>query len=156
MKRSRTVSTLVLVLTLMARGIAADPAKAGSEERAKLAGTWRGFAVEGKGENPDRGPVKIELTITETTIHGIEKKGQGQIDHGVGEYVFDFGARPAALDASKTNERGRREAWIGIYELDGDVLRWCVANASRGARPTTFETIKGQFLLILKRDKAAK
>src|SRR5581483_6096487 len=33
--------------------------------RDKLVGVWNGYAVEGKGENPDRGPVKIELTITQ-------------------------------------------------------------------------------------------
>jgi uncharacterized protein (TIGR03067 family) len=153
MKYSRTILTLACLFASVAYSLAADPAKADSEQRRKMAGTWKGFAVEGKGENPDRGPVKLELVITERTIHGIEKKGEGQIDHGTGEYVLDLGAKPAALDASNSGERGRKDAWVGIYQLDGDVLRWCVAKKER---PTTFETVKGQFLLILKRDKAVK
>ncbi len=120
-------------------------------ERQKLCGLWKGYTVEGKGENPDTGPVKIELTITEKTIHGIQIQGDKRVDQGVGEYMLNPGASPHGLDASKTNERGRKESYIGIYSIEGDTLKWCVG---RKDRPTSFESTKGQFLLILKRDKA--
>ena len=58
---------------------------------------------------------------------------------------------PRVLDASQTNARGRKDGWVGIYSLEGDTLKWCV---SKKTRPATFETVKGQFLLILKRVKA--
>jgi uncharacterized protein (TIGR03067 family) len=129
------------------------PSKATEEkaERAKFVGLWKGFTVEGKGENPDRGPVRLEITVTEKTMHGIQIKEDGDIDHGVGEYTLDLAADPAWLDAAKTNARGRKQAYTGIYKLEGDTLKWCVS--PQKVRPETFETKKGQFLVILKRDK---
>ena len=145
------LSAAVLVSWAVASGQAALPASADGSERQKLAGVWKGFCVEGKGETPDRGPVKVELTVTAEVMKGIQIKGDERIDHGEGSYVLDLAADPRVLDATKANERGRKETWLGIYSLEGDTLKWCVG---RKARPTTFETVKGQFLLILKRDKA--
>jgi len=124
-----------------------------AKERARFVGVWKGFTVEGRGENPDRGPVKLELTITEKTMRGIEIKGETRIDHGTGEFTLDLKASPRRLDAAKTNERGRKQAYVGIYTLEGDTLRWCVSPQKE--RPETFETRKGQFLVILKKDRKA-
>ena len=121
------------------------------QERGKFVGTWKGFAVEGRGENPDRGPVKLELRITEKTMKGLEFKGTNVVDHGEGEFALDLGPTPKQLDAWKTNERGRKQNYVGIYTLEGDTLKWCVS--PQKVRPETFETKKGQFLLILKRQK---
>ncbi len=118
-------------------------------ERAQLSGVWRGFAVEGKGEKPDQGPVKLQLTFSEKTIQGTEFKGDQTIDHGQGEYTLDLATDPRWLDGAKTLMSGRKDVWLGIYKLDGNTLHWCVAKRQR---PTTFETVKGQFLMILKRD----
>lgn len=135
---------------------AAGPPEISSEpqERARFAGIWKGFAVEGKGENPDRGPVRLELTFTERTIRGIEIKGGERIDHGEGEYSLDLGAVPHHLDGTQTNARGRAKAYLGIYTLEGDTLAWCVSPTK--VRPETFESKKGQFLLILRREKRAQ
>jgi uncharacterized protein (TIGR03067 family) len=129
---------------------AADPSE--QAERHKFVGTWKGFAVEGRGENPDRGPVKLELRITDKTMKGLEFKGTNVVDHGEGEFALDPGQNPKHLDAWKTNERGRRQSYVGIYTLEGDKLQWCVS--PRKTRPTEFRTGDGGFLLILKRQKA--
>ena len=130
--------------------LAAKPADEAAE-RAKLVGVWKGFAVDGKGENPDRGPVKLEITITEKTMHGFELKGEARTDHGEGEFTPDLSTSPRNLDASKAAERGRKRTYVGIYTLEGDTLKWGVS--PQKTRPTTFETKKGQFLLILKKAK---
>jgi uncharacterized protein (TIGR03067 family) len=117
--------------------------------RKQLVGFWKGFAVEGRGERPDRGPVKLEVTITESAIKGIEVKGEGTINHGEGTHTFNLKESPRWLDATKTNERGRKEEYLGIYSLEGDTLKWCVSRGKQ--RPTQFETVKGSFLVILKR-----
>ena len=121
------------------------------QERQKFAGVWKGFAVEGRGENPDRGPVKLELQIAEQTIKGLEFKGTNTVDHGEGQFSLDLSQAPKHLDAWKTNERGRKQSYVGIYTLEGDTLKWCVS--PQKVRPETFETKKGQFLLVLKRQK---
>ena len=129
------------------KSVAADEAAV----RKKLVGVWKGFAVEGRGERPDRGPVKLELTITETSIKGIESKGQGTIDHGEGAYTLDLTQKSPFLDAAKSNERGRKEEYVGIYSLEGDTLKWCVTRQKQ--RPTEFATANRAFLLILKRQE---
>jgi uncharacterized protein (TIGR03067 family) len=122
-------------------------------ERARLVGVWKGYTVEGKGENPDAGPVKLELTFTERTIQGIEIREAERFDHGEGEYTLQLDTEPRRLDAAKSRGAGRKQEYIGIYRLEGDTLKWCVS--PRKVRPETFETVKGQYLLILKRDKPA-
>lgn len=150
------VLAAVLLVGLLSVAAALPAAEAGpadeAAERAKFVGLWKGYTVEGKGENPDRGPVKLEITITEKTMHGIQIKEGGNIDHGVGEFTLDLSANPRQLDAAKTNPRGRKQAYIGIYTLEGDTLKWCVTPQKE--RPQTFETKKGQFLVILKRVKS--
>jgi len=71
------------------------------------------------------------------------------VDHGEGEFTLDLSQSPKHLDAWKTNERGRKQNYVGIYTLEGDTLKWCVS--PQKVRPQTLETKKGQFLLILKR-----
>ncbi|MCY2954419.1 MAG: TIGR03067 domain-containing protein [Planctomycetota bacterium] len=145
---------ILLALASTAYGGSSDgAAQVTSEaaERSKLVGVWKGFTVEGKGENPDRGPVKLEITITEKTMHGIQIQDDKRIDHGEGQFTLDLSADPFQLDAAQSLQGGRKRAYIGIYQLDGDVLKWCVS--PQKVRPTTFETKKGQFLLILKRER---
>jgi uncharacterized protein (TIGR03067 family) len=116
--------------------------------RESLVGVWSGYVVEGKGENPNQGPVKITLTITRETIAGKQMRDSQVIDHGEGNYNLDLTKMPLVLDAAK--KRGKNtQTWLGIYSLDGDTLRWCVGRE----RPTDFRTQKGAFLLILKKQK---
>jgi uncharacterized protein (TIGR03067 family) len=119
-----------------------------AQQRKRLSGKWLGYAVEGKGENPDRGPVKVELEINEKSIHGVTFQGGQRVDQGEGEYTLDLSNTPLRLDGAKLRLNGQKQVWLGIYTLDGDTLRWCVG---RRERPTEFETVKGQFLLILRR-----
>ncbi|MBM4093664.1 MAG: TIGR03067 domain-containing protein [Planctomycetes bacterium] len=144
------IGSLVLSLMLTSHtAVAAEKADDEETERAKLAGAWKGFVVEGKGETPDRGPVKLEITVTKKTMRGIQIKDDEHVDHGEGEYLLNLASEPARLDAAKSVGRGRKQAYLGIYKLEGNTLRWCVS--PQKARPETFETKKGQFLLVLRR-----
>ena len=141
---------MLIPVVLLAAGFwAADDQE--ETERRNFVGVWKGFTVEGRGERPDRGPVKLELRITEKSMKGLEFKGTNVVDHGQGEYALDLRQNPRFLDAWKTNERGRKQSYVGIYTLEDDTLKWCVS--PQKVRPVTFETKKGQFLLILKRQK---
>jgi uncharacterized protein (TIGR03067 family) len=147
MAMRRRIQIVFLLLTLPS--LSAHAASEAIEEgRGQICGVWIGFAVEGKGESPDHGPVKVELTITPEVIKGKELQGENVIDHGEGSYELDLAKAPPVLDATKNG--GRRETWFGIYSLEGDTLKWCVG---RRGRPNEFETKKGAFLLILKRQK---
>jgi uncharacterized protein (TIGR03067 family) len=120
--------------------------------RAKLVGTWIGYAVKGKGERPEQMGVKVELKITKDTIQGFGFKGKDKPDLGTGTFTLKLDATPHHLDGDKKIDNPKRkEVWLGIYELDGDNLRWCVG---RKKRPTEFDGKDDAFLLILKRQKA--
>ena len=138
-------SLLVIAIFIHAAG-AAETDEA--QQRRMLSGEWQGFAVEGTGENPDTGPVKIELEINDKSIHGVAYQGERKMDQGEGEYTLDLSSKPLQLDGAKLRGGGRKQVWLGIYTLEGDTLKWCVG---RRQRPTKFETVKGQFLLILRR-----
>jgi uncharacterized protein (TIGR03067 family) len=118
----------------------------------KLAGTWEGFAVEGTGEKPDRGPVHVRLKIDGTKIAAIDLGNEGK-DMGTGTFKLDASKTLKEIDATGVVLPGKRErSFQGIYDVDGDTLRWCVDNRAK-ERPTEFRTHAGKYLLILKRQK---
>lgn len=145
--------TLAVVFFLCAHAGLAQQEKE-SKARESLVGTWLGFAVGGKGEKPNEGPVKIELKITKENIQGFGFKGKDKNDLGAGTFTLKLDQAPNHLDGDKKLDNpNRKEVWLGIYELDGDTLKWCVG---RKKRPTEFETRDGAFLLILKRQASSK
>jgi uncharacterized protein (TIGR03067 family) len=147
----RAVPFLVLAAVVLASAAIAAAADAReAAERSRLSGVWLGYTVMGRGENPDQGPVKIQLTINKDAIRGTQFDGGEVIDHGQGSYVLDLNASPPVLDATKVRGRGNLDIWLGVYSLEGDTLKWCVRKKDR---PTDFETKDKAFLLILKRQE---
>lgn len=139
------------VAFLMAGAQAFGQQKA-DDARAKLVGVWSGYAVEGRGEKPDQGPVKIELNITKNLIQAKQFKGKDAYDLGEGTFELTFDKTPYHLDGNKKLDNpNRKDIWLGIYQLEGDTLKWCV---KKKGRPTEFATGAGAFLLILKRQPA--
>ena len=140
-----------LFVAILVSGTAGNAQDAIDKERAKLVGTWAGYAVKGKGENPERMGVKIELIITKDTIKGIGFKGNERVDLGIGTYQLKLDKTPFQMDGDKKLDNpNRKEIHLGIYELDGDTLRWCVG---RKKRPAEFDGKDDAYLLILKRQK---
>jgi uncharacterized protein (TIGR03067 family) len=138
---------LALAIAVFGASILAQEAEQSARE--KLVGVWTGYAVDGKGERPDQGPVKLELAISKEFIKAKQFKGKQVLDLGEGSYEIRLDMTPKHLDGDKKLDNpNRKETWIGIYEIEGDTLKWCVG---RKTRPTEFETTKGAFLLILKR-----
>ena len=147
----KRIVSLVLLCGLSVFATIGEGQESPEKVRAKLVGVWMGYAVAGKGEKPDQGPVKIELTITAERIQARQFKGKDDFDLGEGTFMLGSDKAPFHLDGDKKlNNPNRKEVWLGIYELDGDTLKWCV---KRKGRPTEFATGDGAFLLILKRQK---
>ncbi|MBM4039307.1 MAG: TIGR03067 domain-containing protein [Planctomycetes bacterium] len=116
----------------------------------KLDGVWTGFTVLGKGETPDRGPVHLKLTIKGDHVDA-ERLDNQQLPMKEGTYKITPG-KPMEMDGTSVNPRGRGQTFLGIAELSGDTLKWCVSTPNN-PRPTEFETKKPSFLVILKRQK---
>lgn len=117
-------------------------------ERQKLAGTWRGFVVAGRGEREDRGPVKLtEVVITADTVTARDDNQS----FGEGKYKLDLTQTPRRMDSSGTTGNVKGREFTGIYTLEGDTLKWCVANPGK-PRPTEYKTTTAvQFYMVLKR-----
>jgi uncharacterized protein (TIGR03067 family) len=144
----------VMVFTCVMLSLAVGGDDSPQKAREKLVGVWIGYAVEGRGEKPDQGPVKLKLTITKETIKAIQYKGKDMLDLGEGTFEIVHSKTPFTLDGDKKLDNpNRKEVWQGIYQLDGDTLKWCVR---RKGRPTEFQTGDGAFLMILKRQKSSE
>jgi len=155
MRRDSVLAGLWASIGLVATLAAAEEPKAPekgkpSADIPKLDGVWRGYTVLGKGEQPDRGPVHLELTIKGD--HITAKRLDNAADLGEGTYKITIvQGQPMQMDGTKLLPRGRTQLFVGICAIEGDTLKWCVATP-RNERPTEFETKeRGKFLLILKR-----
>lgn len=128
---------------------AADRREAGGDP---LEGVWRGWVVRGRGEDPNSGEMEIELTIRGNRIDARELGTRRAPEGGLGSGVFTRtgNARSGTLDAEQTSgpETGRR--YQGIYELEGETLKWCVTGRNR-QRPAVLATDRGNYLMILRR-----
>ncbi len=68
------------------------------------------------------------------------------------DYTLDPAAKPKTLDYKKA---GDKEPVVGIYELDGDTLRWCSSGGT--TRPTEIKADgMGMVVLTFKRVKDEK
>ena len=65
--------------------------------------------------------------------------------------------KPASIDLTITEGGGDEhtgEVAVGIFQLDGDTLRWCTGEPGQKDRPTSFDTDGTSFMLIeFKREK---
>jgi uncharacterized protein (TIGR03067 family) len=110
-----------------------------------LEGTWRG-SISGDGERH----MEIELTVAGNRMSGRELRGgRPAQDMGTGSYSFT-GENSGNLDAEGLTGREEGRHFLGIYELSGDTLRWCVSNRGR-QRPQIMSTDRGNYVLVLQR-----
>lgn len=71
-------------------------------------------------------------------------------------FKLDPSKKPAHVDLTNTDDKGKPGASPGIYEIKGDTLRWCQNDASKSTdRPKDFESREKSpfYLVTLKRAK---
>jgi uncharacterized protein (TIGR03067 family) len=146
------ISTCVVGAMMLSALITAVPAGSQGQENAdrqRLVGTWTGWIVEGRGDRPNAMIGKItEMVITNQTIRARDD----QRDMGEGNYRVGRDQGWGTLDTAATGGPLRGKSYLGIYQLDGDTLRWCTANPGR-PRPTQLMTRRGDgwYLMVLRR-----
>jgi uncharacterized protein (TIGR03067 family) len=115
-------------------------------ETKKLNGTWQLVSVEMEGKAPSADVIK--------TIRVVIRDGKHTVHVGDQVAVKDI---PFTIDPSKspketTDTLPDGSTIKGIYELDGDTLKSCVAPAGKD-RPTKFEGKGGNTVRVFKRVK---
>lgn len=129
---------------------AAKPGAAGGSS----SGLWRGWIVNGRGENPNDGQYQIELAIDGNRIVGREIPrqggGGGGRSLGSGTFVMTGSGQMGNLDAQYTEGPNAGQVCLGIFRMQGDVLQWCSSNRP-GQRPNDFMTGGGNWLMFLRK-----
>lgn len=146
--RFQRLAVLFVGLAVVASARAEDAAK---KDFAKLQGTWVVTAAEQDGKALDR-LQGGKLVIKDQNFHiktasGTEMKGDLQLDPA---------KKPTHMDWMHQEGLLREKTWQGIYELDGDDLKLCYAEADSGKdRPGEFKTEADskRLLVVLKREK---
>jgi uncharacterized protein (TIGR03067 family) len=145
-----TGSRLLLVVWKRASTAAGEKWKVTQAELKRFEAKWRFVSIEIEGR-----PVPEEVFQEDSlelkgkkytlTIHGKTTSGAFKIDPTT---------KPKAIDITITDGPAKDKVAKGIYELDGDTQRLCVAAPGK-QRPTEFVSKRetGSVLQVLKREK---
>jgi uncharacterized protein (TIGR03067 family) len=141
------IRVLPLVLLVPTSGFAAE-----ADDLKKLTGVWKGWVVEGRGDDPKQRRWQVELTIDGNKVTGLE---DGRKDLGAGTITIRHTRDGKQLDATRTKGSASRagSTYLGLYTLEGNTLRWCVGNPPGQARPTELRSKTGQFRMVLTKAK---
>jgi uncharacterized protein (TIGR03067 family) len=138
----------VLVLALAGGTLWADTKEdAVKAELEKFQGTWQLASVETEGKAPPEDLIKSIRVVIAGSKHTVH----------VGDQVpakdIPFTIDPAKKPKETTDKLPDGTEIKGIYELDGDTLKSCVAPPGKD-RPTEFKGTGGNTVRVFKRVKA--
>ncbi|MFL5241128.1 MAG: TIGR03067 domain-containing protein [Gemmataceae bacterium] len=130
-----------------------DPKDHVKKDKEKLQGAWKAVTVEAGGKPLDEGD--LHRLIFSGDVFTIKKGEETMIK---GKFTLDPSKKPKEIDmefieTKRDNLRGKTA--LGIYEVDGDTLKWCW-NKPDGKRPKEFssEAADVHLLVTLKREKS--
>ena len=72
---------------------------------------------------------------------------------GEGTFVVTAEGNSGPLDATGIGGPTAGREHRGIFELEGDTLKWCVNNFRGRTRPQAFETVGSNYFMILPKQK---
>jgi uncharacterized protein (TIGR03067 family) len=117
--------------SLLPLALAAALAADAKDELAKLEGSWNRASAVVNGKESDE-PAVLTLKGDEYTL-----KSGDQVRKGV--FKLDPSKSPKQLDIVAGEGPNKGKSLLAIYELDGDTLRYCVAQPGK-PRPTEFSS----------------
>jgi uncharacterized protein (TIGR03067 family) len=128
-------------MTLVVDSAHAQPPSA--QDRKNILGVW-------KGGMPGDPPGSMELVITPTKISGRNPR----TGESLGEGTYQLDPVKKTIDAHKIEKSGRGREYVGIYSIEGNVLKWC-SNSNTRKRPTDLvhRPERDQFLMVLQRQR---
>lgn len=134
------------VLLVLAAGflVAADKPQAPSgNDLDKLQGAWTLVVLEVNGEKQP--PEKIKRILVYAGHNWRVKVGDDELE---GSSKFDASKTPKAIDITYNTGPNKGKTYLGIYEIDGDTYRACVAPPGKD-RPKEFVSKPGTDLQVL-------
>jgi len=139
----------VFAVVVLAGSLAAeDGAK---KEMAKLDGEWSMISGQASGQSLPAEAVKTGKRICKDGETTITISGKVYFKAKV---IIDQTKKPKAIDYEMTEGPTKGKSHLGIYELDGDTVKFCFAAPGKD-RPTEFTAKEGSgnTLSVWKRDK---
>lgn len=146
---SRVVLALVACFCLAADA----PSEEAKKELAKLKGNWTVTSYEREGRKlgeDEAKKIKFSFMDDKLTLTA----GIGFTGGKEGALKLDPTQKPKTIDLTPADGRNKDKIFEGIYILDGDTLKMCLA-APGEKRPTEFTTKAGSksVLVVYQRDK---
>jgi uncharacterized protein (TIGR03067 family) len=134
--------------------LAADKNKEeAKKDRELLQGIWRPTSAESRGQVLKAATDSV--TILEGDAFAVKK---GDVVQVKGTFKIDASKSPRHIDLTVTGgqvESDKGKVVRGIYQVDGNMLKWCTAEAGEETRPTEFATKEGTkiSLMTFKKEK---
>ena len=144
----RVIVTVIAVLLLAGAGGAQDATK---KEMSQLEGDWSMVSGEANGTAMPQETVKTGKRTAKDGETAITFGGQVYF---TAKYTLDPAKKPKAIDYMMTEGPTKGKTHLGIYEMDGDTVKFCFAAPGKD-RPTEFTAKEGsqRTLSVWKRDK---
>jgi uncharacterized protein (TIGR03067 family) len=142
---------IVSVFTVLVLGSVGGAQDATKKEMTQLEGEWSMVSGEANGFSMPK----------ETADNGKRLAKDGETTITIGGKVYfkakisiDPTKKPKAIDYTMTEGPTKGKTHLGIYELDGDTVKFCFAAPGKD-RPTEFTAKEGseRVLSVWKRDK---
>ena len=136
-------------------GVAADEPKAGDRAAVdQLRGSWRPESVTESGRRLTGADLEAYKGMTLTIQEGKStlKAADGTVLSAC-ELKVDAGRNPKTFDAKEVKGLGVGRIYKGVWEVEGDILKWCFSTKDR---PKSFKIQENAdfFLLVLRRQKS--
>jgi uncharacterized protein (TIGR03067 family) len=130
---------LVAVVALSILVGAEPPADAVKKDLAQLEGDWAMVSGERDGQALPEEYVKTATRVAKDQVSTVTIGGMVVMKS---KYTIDPSKKPKAIDFEAVEGEAKGSKLHGIYELDGDTLKFCLAPADKD-RPTEFTAKEG-------------
>jgi uncharacterized protein (TIGR03067 family) len=122
------------------------------DDRDRIQDTWVTVSFEVNGQGAPSEAVKDIRTVFKDKDY-IQKKGDEVLEEGT--FTLDPDKKPRQIDFKIGTGQDQGKDQFGIYELDGDTLKICVAAPGAEVRPTDFKTgpESQTALVVMRREK---
>ena len=155
MRRFAVAVLAIASLFAAVRSRAADgeaKEEASAKELQAFKGTWRMISKEVDGKKFSEEEIKDVIATTDGSGRCWVRRRDKLIGEGTAK--FDPTTKPKTVDVTFTEGEHKGQTVLGIYEIDSDAFRVCVARPGDD-RPTEFSAKagSGRTLIVYKREK---